>query len=92
MHKKIIDLNKAFSLLTTNPANILNIEKNKIDNNRKATFIIFDEKVIGKIDKNNLKTSPTPFHGRKTYGKVLGTFINGHTSYIHKDLEEKIKK
>ena len=92
VHKKIIDLNKAVSLLTTNPSNILNIEKNKIDNNKKATFIVFDENAIGKIDKNNLKTSPTPFHGRKTSGKVLGTFINGHATYIHKDLEEKIKK
>ena len=63
-----------------------------IDNNKKATFIVFDENAIGKIDKNNLKTSPTPFHGRKTSGKVLGTFINGHATYIHKDLEEKIKK
>jgi len=64
------------------------VHKKIIDLNKAVS----DENAIGKIDKNNLKTSPTPFHGRKTSGKVLGTFINGHATYIHKDLEEKIKK
>ena len=92
VNKKIIDLNKAISLLTSNPANILNLDKNTIEKNQKATFIIFDENAEGRIDKNQLKTSPTPFHGRKTFGRVLGTFINGHNAYLHKDFKEKLKK
>ncbi len=91
VNNKIIDLHKAISLLTTNPANILNLDKNTIEKNQKATFIIFDENAQGHIDKNQLKTSPTPFHGRKSFGRVLGTFINGHNAYLHKDFKEKMK-
>jgi len=39
-----------------------------------------------------LKMGPTPFNGRKSFGKILGTFINGQPSFIHNDLKVKAEK
>ena len=92
VHKKIIDLNKAISLLTTNPANVLNMKKPSLEKDELAEFIIFDENFPGIINQNNLKTSPTPFDLRKINGKILGTFINGQAAYISQMLKDKIIK
>ena len=92
VHKKIIDLNKAISLLTTNPANVLNMKKPSVEKDELAEFIIFDENFPDMINQNNLKTSPTPFDLRKINGKILGTFINGQAAYISQMLKDKIIK
>ena len=92
VHKKIIDLNKAISLLTTNPANVLNMKKPSLEKDELAEFIIFDENFPDMINQNNLKTSPTPFDLRKINGKILGTFINGQTAYISQMFKDKIIK
>ena len=92
VHKKIIDLNKAISLLTTNPANVLNMKKPSLEKDELAEFIIFDENFPDMINQNNLKTSPTPFDLRKINGKILGTFINGQTAYINQMFKDKIIK
>ena len=92
VHKKIIDLNKAISLLTTNPANILNMKKPSLEKDELAEFIIFDENFSDMINQHNLKTSPTPFDLRKINGKILGTFINGQTTYISQMFKDKIIK
>ena len=92
VHKKIIDLNKAISLLTTNPANVLNMKKPSLEEDELAEFIIFDENFPDMINQNNLKTSPTPFDLRKNNGKILGTFINGQAAYISTMFKDKIIK
>jgi dihydroorotase len=92
VHKKIIDLNKAISLLTINPANVLNMHKPSLEKNKQADFIIFDENCPDVIKQNNLKTSPSPFDCRKVKGKVLGTFINGKVAHMNQILEDKIIK
>ena len=92
VHKKIIDLNKAISLLTTNPANVLNMKKPSLEKDELAEFIIFDENFPNMINQNNLKTSPTPFDLRKINGKILGTFINGQAAYISQMFKDKIIK
>ena len=92
VHKKIIDLNKAISLLTTNPANVLNMKKPSLEKDELAEFIIFDENFPDMINQNNLKTSPTPFDLRKINGKILGTFINGQAAYISQMFKNKIIK
>ena len=92
VHKKIIDLNKAISLLTTNPANVLNMKKPSLEKDELAEFIIFDENFPDMISQNNLKTSPTPFDLRKINGKILGTFINGQAAYISQMFKDKIIK
>ena len=92
VHKKIIDLKKAISLLTTNPANVLNMKKPSLEKDELAEFIIFDENFSDMINQNNLKTSPTPFDLRKINGKILGTFINGQAAYISQMFKDKIIK
>ncbi len=92
VHKKIIDLNKAISLLTINPANVLNMKKPSLEKDKLAEFIIFDENFPDMINQNNLKTSPTPFDFRKINGKILGTFINGQAAYISQMFKDKIIK
>ena len=92
VHKKIIDLNKAISLLTTNPANVLNMKKPSLEKDELAEFIIFDENFPDMINQNSLKTSPTPFDLRKINGKILGTFINGQAAYISQMFKDKIIK
>ena len=92
VHKKFIDLNKAISLLTINPANVLNMKKPSLEKDELADFIIFDENYIDVINQNNLKTSPTPFDRRKIKGKILGTFINGQVAHINQILKDKIIK
>ena len=92
VHKKIIDLNKAISLLTTNPADVLNMKKPSLEKDKLAEFIIFDENFPDMINQNNLKTSPTPFDLRKINGKILGTFINGQAAYISQMFKDKIIK
>jgi dihydroorotase len=92
VHKKIIDLNKAMSLLTINPANVLNMKKPSLEKDELAEFIIFDENFPDMINQNNLKTSPTPFDLRKINGKILGTFINGQAAYISQMFKDKIIK
>ena len=92
VHKKIIDLNKAISLLTTNPANVLNMKKPSLEKDELAEFIIFDENFPDMINQNNLKTNPTPFDLRKINGKILGTFINGQAAYISQMFKDKIIK
>ena len=92
VHKKIIDLNKAISLLTTNPANVLNMKKPSLEKDELAEFIIFDENFPDMINQNNLKTSPTPFDLRTINGKILGTFINGQAAYISQMFKDKIIK
>ena len=92
VHKKIIDLNKAISLLTTNPANVLNMKKPSLEKDELAEFTIFDENFPDMINQNNLKTSPTPFDLRKINGKILGTFINGQAAYISQMFKDKIIK
>ena len=92
VHKKIIDLNKAISLLTTNPANVLNMKKPSLEKDELAEFIIFDENFPDMINQDNLKTSPTPFDLRKINGKILGTFINGQAAYISQMFKDKIIK
>ena len=92
VHKKIIDLNKAISLLTTNPANVLNMKKPSLEKDELAEFIIFDENFPDIINQNNLKTSPTPFDLRKINGKILGTFVNGQSAYLSQMFKDKIIK
>ena len=92
VHKKIIDLNKAISLLTINPANVLNMHKPSLEKKEQADFIIFEENCPDVINQNNLKTSPSPFDRRKVKGKILGTFINGKAAHINQILKDKIIK
>ena len=90
VHKKIIDINQAMSFLTINPAKILGIDNPSLDEEKVADFIVFDENAPHTIKQENLKTSPTPFDGKKIHGKILATYINGQAAFINEILKNKI--
>jgi len=92
VHKKIIDINKAISFLTINPAKILGIDSPSLEEEKVADFIVFDENEPHTIKKENLKTSPTPFDGKKINGKILATFINGQVAFMNQIFKNKIIK
>ena len=92
VHKKIIDINKAISFLTINPAKILRIDSPSLEEEKVADFIVFDENEPHTIKQENLKTSPTPFDGKKNRVKILATYVNGQTAFMNEILKHKIIK
>ena len=92
VHKKIIDINKAISFLTINPAKILGIDSPSLEEEKVADFIVFDENEPHTIKQENLKTSPTPFDGKKIHGKILATYINGQVAFMNQIFKNKIIK
>ena len=90
VHKKIIDINKAISFLTINPAKILGIDSPSLEEKKVADFIVFDENEPHTIKQENLKTSPTPFDGNKVHGKILATYINGEVAFMNQIFKNKI--
>ncbi len=92
VHKKIIDINKAISFLTINPAKILGIDSPSLEEEKVADFIVFDENEPHTIKQKNLKTSPTPFDGKKIHSKILATYINGQVAFMNQIFKNKIIK
>ena len=92
VHKKIIDLNRAISLLTINPAKVLGINNPSLEEKKVSDFIIFDEDTPNTIKQENLKTSPTPFDGKEIHGKILATYINGQAAFINEIFKNKVIK
>ena len=90
VHKKIIDINKAISFLTINPAKILGIDSPSLEEEKVADFIVFDENESHTIKQENLKTRPTPFDGNKVHGKILATYINGEVAFMNQIFKNKI--
>ena len=92
VHKKIIDINKAISFLTINPAKILGINSPSLEEEKVSDFIVFDENEPHTIKQENLKTSPTPFDEKKIHGKILATYINGKVAFMNQIFKNKIIK
>ena len=92
VHKKIININQAISLLTINPAKIFGINGPNLQEEKVTNFIIFDENEPYTIKQENLKTSPTPFDEKKIHGKILATYINGQVAFMNQIFKNKIIK
>ncbi len=92
VHKKIINIYQAISLLTINPAKILGIDIPSLEEKKVSDFIIFDENAPHTIKQENLKTSPTPFDGKEIHGKILATYINGRTAFMNEIFKNKLMK
>ena len=90
VHKKLINLNKAISLISLNPSKILKIKEPTLELNEDATFIIFSDSCKSTINQKNLMFSPTPFEGRNIKGKILATFIRGNPSYLNSILKKRL--
>ena len=90
VHKRLIDLKKAISLISFNPSKVLKIKEPTLEQNEDATFIIFDDSVNNTINQKDLMFSPTPFDGRNVKGKILATFIQGNASHVDPILKQRL--
>ena len=79
VNRNEIKLNRALSLLTSEPAKILGVSKGTIKNNKNADLCVYDPNKNLSIDKNNLFSSGknTPFNGWELQGEVTHTLLNG---------------
>ena len=70
--------------LSYNPAKVLGIDRGYLAEGKVADLVIVNTTDEYEIDVNTFlsKGKNTPFHGRKVYGKVLATIIDGEIVYI----------
>ncbi|SKA02455.1 dihydroorotase [Selenihalanaerobacter shriftii] len=75
----ILTIEEAIEKLTINPAQVLNIDKGRLEVEKEAdlTVIDLDEKYRVDIDKFYSKGKNTPFANQKLYGKPMLTIVNG---------------
>ena len=78
-----LSIEKVFSLITTNPAKIMNLDSGKIKVGNDADIMIFNEDKPWKInpDEFHSKSKNTPFDGMLVEGKNLMTFVRGRLVY-----------
>lgn len=78
-----LSIEKVFSLITSNPAKIINLDVGEIKKGNDADIIIFDENKPWKVnpDEFHSKSKNTPFDGMLVEGKNLMTFIRGRLVY-----------
>lgn len=83
VNRNEITLNRAISLITSEPAKILGINRGFIEKNKHADLCIYDPNSNISIDKNNLLSSGknTPFNGWELQGKVTHTLLNGEVVF-----------
>ncbi|HIF50693.1 MAG TPA: dihydroorotase [Thiotrichaceae bacterium] len=83
VNREELKLEKAISLLTSQPANILSIDKGSLEEGKDADVCIFDNEESTSIDKDNLLSigKNTPFNGWETQGAVSHTLLNGRVVF-----------
>jgi len=79
VNRKEITFNRAISVLTSEPAKILGINKGIIEKDKNADLCIYAPNLNLNIDKNHLLSAGenTPFNGWELQGKVTHTLLNG---------------
>ena len=70
--------------MSVNPAKIIGIRRGSLDIGAKADITVFDPHAEYTIDRNSFvsKGKNTPFHGRRVYGRVRATVVNGRVVYM----------
>ena len=86
-HNKSIDLIKLIAAMTSNPAQILNINKGNLDKGNDADLCIVDINKPWVVNKSELnsKSKNTPIEGRKLQGLVLKTYVKGEIAFNRAD-------
>lgn len=79
VNRKELTLEKAISLLTSQPANILAIDKGTLEPGKDADLCILDTDANTSVDKDNLLSvgKNTPFKGWELQGAVSHTLFKG---------------
>ncbi len=89
VNRKELKLEKAISLLTSQAANILSIDKGTIEINKDADICLFDLEESTSVDKTNLLSSGknSPFNGWELQGAVTHTIFNGEVVFDRNELK-----
>lgn len=80
---------KLVEKMSVNPAKIIGIQRGCIGEGWVADLVIADPEAEYTIDKNKFysKGKNTPFHGRKVFGRVEYTFVDGNKIYEYEKNE-----
>lgn len=85
VHEKVIDMKRLIELMSTNPAQIMNLHESKgsIDKGFDGDVTIIDPSKEWKVDKSlfESKGRNTPFDGHKLKGKAVTTIVGGKVIY-----------
>ena len=83
VEKKSVSLSKLIRIMSTKPAEIINIKRGSLKKGFKADIVIFDKNKKVRVNKELMysKSRNTPFNGIKLKGKVIRTIVNGKTVY-----------
>jgi len=82
-HNKSVKLAKLIASITSNPANILGINKGSLGKGDEADLCVFDINKPWVVNKDKLKSKSknTPIEDRKLQGQVLKTFVKGEMAF-----------
>jgi dihydroorotase len=83
INKKILSWSQAIAKLTNNPSRILNLKAGKIRKDFPADLAIIDPKTSWIVDpaKFQSKSKNSPFAGKKLWGRVCYTIVDGKIVY-----------
>lgn len=78
-----LTLSQLVEKMSTNPAKVIGIEKGSLEKDKIADLVIadIDNEYIIDSSKFVSKGKNTPFNGRKVYGRIEKTFVNGKIVY-----------
>lgn len=84
VHEKNISLNKLSEIMSKNPAEILRVNKGRIEVGFEADLVVLDLDKKYEINSKEFqsKGKNTPFNGMEVYGEVLRTLKSGKTVYV----------
>lgn len=85
VHENRIDLLKLLRYLTSGPADLLGLAAGRLTRGAAADLVLFDADAPWKIKEERLSSlaKNTPFEGRLVQGRVLRTFVDGRTVFLH---------
>lgn len=86
-HNDGLALVDVLKLLTISPAEILGLECGRLQPGAPADLILFDPECPWVLDESDIvsKCKNTPYEGRKLQGRVMETFVAGHSVYQYQD-------
>ncbi len=89
VNRKELKLEKAISLLTSQAANILSIEKGTLETGKDADICILDIDASTSVSKDNLLSAGknSPFNGWELQGSVSHTLLNGKVVFDRSKLK-----
>lgn len=79
----ILSLMQMSEKMSLNPAKVLGLDKGILQEGYSADIVVFDTETEYKIDPDTFRSKGrnTPFAGKKVYGKVKATVIDGEIAY-----------